>query len=181
MSFFSLSLLLCIHQSSSHQAEQEQKLWPLEAVSGIVPFGQGMGIAAGAAAAKHHTWHAQRKRDVHIAACWLAQMRGARYMARGCQRRLHQRRIWRHTPGRSLAQHAKREFQFLGCSTWLIERAAPTLGLYSQFHSGAIRSMRLGQLLRISSAQVNLEPGFFRQDRKSTRLNSSHVSISYAV
>src|SRR5689334_23961402 len=46
------------------------------------------------------------------------------------------------------------------------------------------RSQPLGRALRLrrgDEGAPRVRPGLWRQDRKSTRLNSSHSSISYAV
>src|ERR1035441_6752247 len=54
------------------------------------------------------------------------------------------------------------------------------LGHAPPFHSAASHSRSVSSLLRASCSRAKSASVFFR-DRKSTRLNSSHLGISYAV
>lgn len=47
----------CIRQPGGHQGEQQEELRPLVAIGGIVPFRQGVGVTAAAAAANDHARH----------------------------------------------------------------------------------------------------------------------------
>src|SRR5690625_6751904 len=58
------------------------------------------------------------------------------------------------------------------------DQGAPA-GLRRSMHLGV--EMAVGGIGRIAQQQPQLAPAPRREDRKSTRLNSSHVAISYAV
>src|SRR5690554_6980111 len=63
-----------------------------------------------------------------------------------------------------------------GILTWL----SVVTGLRPEPHSHAIHQFPVGQAIRNHRVGESGRPGLLGQDRKSTRLNSSHVRISYA-
>src|SRR5689334_24285819 len=86
-------------------------------------------------------------------------------------------KIWNSTLGTMQVQTSRHEF-----NTWLrratllgIENGTATIGTPSAFFKEGLENRYIGPLRELIS---NLA-GF--PDRKSTRLNSSHSSISYAV
>src|SRR3712207_9056586 len=85
-----------------------------------------------------------------------------------------------------------RSQQPLSSLGWAVQRMAVALGiaLGDRVVDGAVEVLRageglVGQVMPLQIAPYGLDVvqfwGVFRQDRKSTRLNSSHANISYAV
>src|SRR5699024_11995731 len=66
------------------------------------------------------------------------------------------------------------------CSAWLQHFGAPNAVLLDQSQINESALAELFDALVDDAPTYVLSPGLFK-DRKSTRLNSSHVSISYAV
>src|SRR5690625_6274003 len=63
----------------------------------------------------------------------------------------------------------------------LIAGVSPLIGLYTAFIIGLITTIMGGRPGMISGATGAIAVVVVGLDRKSTRLNSSHVAISYAV
>src|SRR5690606_41143790 len=88
------------------------------------------------------------------------------------------------------AAAAEAHFKLLEPASWIEEdergdpqKMAPCGGSLADggTRTGAVTEVRGGDMLRLVVDETIYHPGHFRVDRKSTRLNSSHVKISYAV
>src|SRR5205807_8182225 len=70
----------------------------------------------------------------------------------------------------------------LGIFGKMFQRVAPRLEVHQLALDGSVQTLHLPLRLRMISAAVNrMDPKAHQPDRKSTRLNSSHLVISYAV
>src|SRR5439155_10913551 len=76
----------------------------------------------------------------------------------------------------AMAKEPERERAHSSCSTIVVRRSAPLPPYFSSYSTPRNPSSpRRGQIDR------GIRPAASHSDRKSTRLNSSHVAISYAV
>src|SRR5688572_32622943 len=60
-------------------------------------------------------------------------------------------------------------------------RSIGVVGALVRLHAQRLLRLRLGLLVELALLRLAVQPTPARQDRKSTRLNSSHSQISYAV
>src|SRR3712207_9421695 len=63
----------------------------------------------------------------------------------------------------------------------LRDRPRVSAGAEGQLHARRDQRRELGHLRQRAAVQQGLPPRLLQEDRKSTRLNSSHANISYAV